>query len=127
MCNAYQKPSILFKKINFRQNTAIWTQPMRTHNLTHAQDLGSYAQLIQSRTSLANKLRAQFCYARLCFVLSEFFFSIIDTLLIYNNRYSTNIRSNHQKRQPRGLVTSSNHTLKLLGSRNTSDQSDQGS
>ena len=36
---------------------AIWTQPMHTHNLTQTQDLGSYAQSIQSRISLASKPR----------------------------------------------------------------------
>ena len=59
---------------------------MRTdnlHDLTQAQDPGSYAQLIQLRISLASKPRApgkrdtfiylrglqgQLCYARLCFL-----------------------------------------------------------
>ena len=35
----------------------IWMQPMRTQNLTQAQELGSYAQSIQSELSLANKPR----------------------------------------------------------------------
>ena len=47
---------LLFKQINFRQNTAIWTQPMRTHNLTQAQAPASYARSIQSRISLSSKL-----------------------------------------------------------------------
>ena len=46
--------SLLFKNINFRQNTAIWTQPMLTHNLTQAHDMGSYTRLIQSQISLAS-------------------------------------------------------------------------
>ena len=35
-----------FKKINFRQNMAVWMQLMSIHTLTQAQDLGSYARLI---------------------------------------------------------------------------------
>ena len=35
--------TLLFKEINIRQNMANWTQLMRTHDLTQAQDLGSYA------------------------------------------------------------------------------------
>ena len=31
------------QKINFRQNMAIWMQPMHTHNLTQAQAPVSYA------------------------------------------------------------------------------------
>ena len=30
---------LLFRKSYFRQNTAIWVQPMHIHNLTQAQDL----------------------------------------------------------------------------------------
>ena len=37
---------LLFKEINFRQNTANWGQPRRTHDLTQAPDLGSYARSI---------------------------------------------------------------------------------
>ena len=62
-------------------------QPMRIHNLTQAQDPGQlrYAQSIQSRSSLlANRTRqgsvvhlrgsqVQFCYTRLCYVLSEIY------------------------------------------------------
>ena len=33
-------PLKLFKTINFRQNMAVWMQPMCTHNLTQAQDPG---------------------------------------------------------------------------------------
>ena len=36
----------IIKKNNFKQNMAIWMQPMRTHNLTQAQDLESYAPSI---------------------------------------------------------------------------------
>ena len=39
--------SLLFKEINFSQNTAAWMQSMRAHKLTQAQNLGSYARLIQ--------------------------------------------------------------------------------
>ena len=41
---------LLFKKLNFRLNTAIWTQPIHIHNLTQAQDPG------QLRTSTIDPL-----------------------------------------------------------------------
>ena len=37
-----QSSKLLFKKINFIQNTAIWLHPVHYHNLTQAQDLVSY-------------------------------------------------------------------------------------
>ena len=90
----------IIQKIYFRQNTAIWTQPMWTHNLTPAQDLGSYALdqscLIRTIDPIANIKRArqesivhlhgsqaQFCYARLGLSCLKFIFfnSRLDFLL----------------------------------------------
>ena len=65
---------IIQKKINFRQNTAIWTQSMCTHNLTQAQDPLSYTHDVRSIQP-----QNQPCTS-LCFVLTEFF-SIIPTRL----------------------------------------------
>ena len=49
---------LLFRKMNFRQNTTVWMQSMHTHNLTQAQELVSYTQSIQLWISLARKLHA---------------------------------------------------------------------
>ena len=84
---------ILNENLNFRQSTAIWIQPMRTYNLTQAQDPESYARWIQLRISLSSKLRTLgkgstlmwmagavlLCRALFCFVWNLFFFPIIVT------------------------------------------------
>ena len=44
-----------YYSINSRQNTAIWMQPMCSHNLTQGQDPGSYTRSTQSQISLASK------------------------------------------------------------------------
>ena len=90
-------PTPLCKKINFRQNTEMWTQPMRTgtQNLTQAQDPESYTQSIQMQISLANKPHVSgkcstlawitdavlLCRALFCFVWN-LFFSIIGYVLL---------------------------------------------
>ena len=68
----------IIQKIDFRQNMAIWMQPRHTHNLTQAQDLQHYAQHhllancgCQESIVHLRGLQAQFCYAKLCFILSE--------------------------------------------------------
>ena len=79
------------QKINFRLNTAIWTQQTHIHNLTQAQDPWSYAWSIQSWVMMSITCKktmrqervvhlcgsqAQFCYlkALFCFGLSEIYF-----------------------------------------------------
>ena len=79
---------------------AIWMQPMQAHNLTQAQDSGqsgSYTRLIQSRISLASKLRhmrqksmvhlrglhAGSLNARLCFVFSDISFFFPNSRVYY--------------------------------------------
>ena len=95
----------LFKKINFRQNTAIVTQPMRTHGLAQAQDPGSYTQLNNHECHLqANRARqesvvhlhgsqAQFCYNADLFFVWSLFLSII----VHKELYSSNKQKNTHK------------------------------
>ena len=82
---------LLFKKINFRQKK-LQCGCMRTHkwhNLTQAQDLGSYIHDQSNRKYylLANRscqgsmvhlcgLQVQFCYTRLCLFVCLFFFCL---------------------------------------------------
>ena len=43
----------IIQRNKFQTNTANWTQPMRTHDLTQAEDPESYARSIQSQISFA--------------------------------------------------------------------------
>ena len=71
----------IIQKIDFRQNMAIWMQPRHTHNLTQAQDLWPYAQcyliancVCQESIVCLHGSQAQFCYAKVCSILSEIYF-----------------------------------------------------
>ena len=80
---------------------AIWTQSMRTHNLTQAQNPGSCARLIQWRKLLASKPRVQrkhgtFAWVAgavllretlFCFIRNLFFSIIEEFLMLHQNRF----------------------------------------
>ena len=76
---------------------AIWTQPMRTHNLTQTQDAEvphdwsncEYCVLAngmrQESMVYLRGLQGQFCYARRCFVWNLLFFFLINSFFIFFN------------------------------------------